>query len=164
LTLWIDEAARSLELRHIIHEYIRSFVFSYLELRHTCCDINRIGHWGKEDPDFIRQPCPRYSPKEEKRIKNEDAHLLAVLEELVPSLISQYNSFGGNLQNFVIDVLLPTMRETAKTLKEEDKALYAFGRRELGVIMHEDEAESEQDDSNEEEEEANVEESSDDEY
>jgi hypothetical protein len=164
LTLWIDEAARSLELRHIIHEYIRSFVFSYLELRHTCCDINRIGHWGKEDPDFIRQPCPRYSPKEEKRIKNEDAHLLAVLEELVPSLISQYNSFGGNLQNFVIDVLLPTMRATAKTLKEEDKALYAFGRRELGVIMHEDEAESEQDDSNEEEEEANVEESSDDEY
>jgi hypothetical protein len=164
LTFWVDEAARSLELCHIIHEYIRLFVFSYLELRHICCDINRIEHDGDKDPDCTRQPYPRYSPREEQRIKNEDTHLHAVLEELVSQLISQYDSVGKSLQDFVVDVLLPKMRETATALKEEDKALYALGRRELGVIIHEDEAESEQGESSEEEEATDVEEESEEEY
>ncbi|KAI4941460.1 hypothetical protein J4E86_010493 [Alternaria arbusti] len=162
LTLWTDSAARTLGLSRLIHGYIRLFVFSYLEIRHTCCDINRIRHW--DDPDYTKRPYPRYSPKELRRINEEDAHLRARLEELVPELISQYDSFGGQLQDFVIDVLIPTMRRTAKELKEEDKTLYAAGRREMGVVMDEYEDESEEEGNDVDKEEADIEEESDDEY
>jgi hypothetical protein len=158
LTLWVDKAASTLNLDRLIHEYIRLFVFSYLELRHTCCDITRIQHFNR--PDHTKRPYPRYSPKELRRITKEDAHLRKRLEELVPALISQYDSYGGKLEDFVIEVLIPTMRKTAKELKEEDKALYAAGRRELGVVMDGYEDEDEQGDSDVEEEE----EDSDDEY
>jgi hypothetical protein len=164
-TLWIDRAAITLERPRLIHGYIRLFVFSYLELTHTCCDIDRIGHWGDCDPECRSQPYPRYSPKDLRRIKNEDAPLRERLNELVPDLISQYESFDGQLLDFVIEVLIPTMRRTAKELKEEDKALYAAGRRELGVVMCYDDDENEGEDSEaEEEEEVDVEEESDDEY
>ena len=162
LTLWVDRAASTLGLPRLIHEFIRLFVFSYLEIRHTCCDINRIRHY--DNPDYTKQPYPRYSPKELRRINEEDAHLRARLEELVPELTSQYDFFGGKLQDFVIDVLIPTMRRTAKELKEEDKSLYAAGRREMGVVMDEDEDETERESSEVEEEETDVEEESDDEY
>jgi len=162
LTLWGEKAANTLELSRLIYGYIRLFVFSYLEIRHTCCDINRLGHY--DNPDYTRQPYPRYSPKELRRINEEDAHLRARLEELVPELISQYDSFGGQLQDFVIDVLIPTMRRTGKELKEEDKALYAAGRRELGVVMDEDEDGTEEEEDDAEEEEVDFVEESDDEY
>jgi hypothetical protein len=162
LTIWIDKAANTLDLCRIIHEYIRLFVFSYLELRHTCCDIKRIQHYYSWNPsDSGNQPCPRYPPKDTRRITHEDAHLRARLDELVPELISQYDTIGGELCDFVIDVLIPTLRKTSRVLKEEDKALYASGRRELGVIMYEEEDEAEQDDSNAEEEEADTESESD---
>ncbi|KAI4684178.1 hypothetical protein J4E81_009057 [Alternaria sp. BMP 2799] len=96
--------------------------------------------------------------------RHEDAHLRARLEQLVPELISQYDSFGEKLQDFVIDVLIPTMRRTAKELKEEDQALYAAGRRELGVVMDEDEDVTDWESSEAEEEETDAEEESDDEY
>ena len=162
LTLWVEKAAKTLELSRLIHGYIRLFVFSYLEIRHTCCDINRICHW--DGPDYTKQPYPRYSPTELRRITNEDAHLRARLEQLVPELITRHNSFSGDLQDFVIDVLIPTMRRTAKELKEEDKTLYAAGRRELGVVMDEDEDDTEGESSEVDEEETDVEEESDDEY
>ncbi|KAI4653234.1 uncharacterized protein J4E79_008748 [Alternaria viburni] len=164
LTLWVEKAANTLELSRLIHGYIRLFVFSYLEIRHTCCDIGRIQHEG--NPDYNIQPYPRYAPKELRRITNEDAHLRARLEQLVPELITRHESFGGKLQDFVIEVLIPTMRRTAKELKEEDKTLYAAGRRELGVVMDEDEDEddSEEESSEVEEEEMDAEEESDDEY
>ncbi|KAI4663361.1 uncharacterized protein J4E78_003773 [Alternaria triticimaculans] len=122
LTLWVDRAANTLGLSRLIHDYIRLFVFSYLEIQHTCCDITRISRY-RGNPDSSEQPYPRYPPTKLRRITNEDAHLRARLEELVPELISQYDSFGGQLQDFVIDVLIPTMRRTAKELKEEDKTL-----------------------------------------
>jgi hypothetical protein len=159
LTLRIDKAASTLKLRRLVYEYIRLFVFSYLELRHMCCDIERIQHYGPPGQDC--QPCPRYSPKETRRITHEDAHLRARHEELVPELISQYDSVGGEFRDFVIDVLIPTLRKTSKELKEEDKTLYASGRRELGVIIYEDEDEAEQDDNDTEEGEADDESESD---
>jgi len=163
LTLWVDRAASTLDLSRLIHDYIRLFVFSYLEIQHTCCDITRISRY-RENPDSSEQPYPRYSPKELRRITNEDAHLRARLEQLVPELITRHDSFGGNLQDFVIDVLTPTMRRTAKGLKEEDKTLYATGRREMGVVMDEYEDETEGGSSEVEEEETDAEEESDDEY
>lgn len=164
LTLWVEKAATTLALDRLIHGYIRLFIFSHLEIRHTCCDIDRIRH--HDDPDYTKQPYPRCYPTEIRRIIKEDAQLRARLEQLVPELITRYDSFGGTLQDFVIDVLIPTMRRTAKDLKEEDKALYAAGRRELGVIMNEDEDDTEEEgvDAEKEEEEADVEAESDDEY
>ncbi|KAI4618799.1 hypothetical protein J4E85_005710 [Alternaria conjuncta] len=162
VTLWVDKVADSLGHSRLVSGYIRLFVFSYLEIRHTCCDTVRTCR--DEDPNQTEQPYPRYSPKELRRITKEDAHLRARLEELVPDLISQYDSFGGQLQDFVIDVLIPTMRRTAKELKEEDEALYAAGRRELGVIMNEDGDKTEGESIEVEEEETDVEEESDEEY
>ena len=162
VTLWVDKVADTLGHSRLVSGYIRLFVFSYLEIRHTCCDTVRICR--DEDPNQTEQPYPRYSPKELRRITKEDAYLRARLEELVPELISQYDSFRGQLQDFVIDVLIPTMRRTAKELKEEDEALYAAGRRELGVIMNEDGDETEGESIEVEEEETDTEEESDDEY
>lgn len=171
LTVWVDRAANTLQLRRLIQGYMRLFVFSYLELRHTCCDIGRIRHF--DNPDHKKQPYPRYSQKEERRIKNEDARLREILEELVPVFISQFDAVGGRLVDFVVDAMIPKMRKVAKEirklerkLREEEKALYAEGRRELGVIMYEDEDDAEQSDSDEEEEgkEWYTEEESDDEY
>ncbi|CAN9380914.1 unnamed protein product [Alternaria alternata] len=164
LTDWVDRAANTLQLRRLIHGYMRLFVFSFLELRHTCCDIERIRH--NDNPDYNKQPYPRYSPKEEKRIKNEDGRLREILEEIVPMFVSQFDAVGGRLLDFVIDVMIPKMRQVAKELKEEDAALYAQGRRELGVVMYEDEDDAEQSESGEEEEEQDedIEEESDDEY
>ncbi|KAB2100177.1 hypothetical protein AG0111_0g11230 [Alternaria gaisen] len=164
MTVWTDRAANTLQLRRLIQGYMRLFVFSYLELRHTCCDIGRIKHF--DNPDYKKQPYPRYSPKEKRRIRDEDARLLKILEELVSMFNSQFDAVGGRLVDFVVDVMIPKMRKGAKELKEEDKALYAEGRRELGVVMHEDEDEAGQIESDEEEEEQDedIEEKSDDEY
>jgi hypothetical protein len=164
MTIWVDGAANTLKLHQPIYGYIRLFVFSYLELRHTCCDISRIEH--EDHPAYNKQPYPRYSPKEERRIKNEDARLREILEELVHVFISQFDAVGGRLLDFVVDVMIPKMRQVAKELKEEDAALYAQGRRELGVVMYEDEDDAEQSESGEEEEEQDedIEEESDDEY
>jgi hypothetical protein len=165
-TVWVDRAANTLQLRRLIHGYMRLFVFSYLELRHTCCDIGRIKH--EDNPDYNKQPYPRYPPKEERRIKNEDARLREILEELVPMFISQFDAFSGSLLDFVVDVMIPRMRKVAEELQKEDKALYAEGRRELGVVMYENEEETEQSESGEKEEEEekdeNIEEESGDEY
>lgn len=163
MTNWVDRAANTPKLHRPICGYIRLFVFSYLELRHTCCDIGRIKH--EDNPDYNKQPYPRYSPKEERRIKNEDARLREILEELVPMFISQFDAVGGSLLDFVVDVMIPRMREVAEELQKEDKALYAEGRRELGVVMYENEEEAEQSESGEEEEEQDEDiEESDDEY
>ncbi|RYN17691.1 hypothetical protein AA0112_g11930 [Alternaria arborescens] len=163
-SIWVNRAAHTLQLRRLIHGYIRLFVFSYLELRHTCCAISRIEH--DDDPDYNKQPYPRYSPKEKRRIKDEDAPLHEILEELVPMFSTQFDAVGGRLEDFVVDVMIPKMREVARELKVEDAALYGAGRKEIGVVMYEDEEEAEQNDSHEEEEEQNedVEEDSDDEY
>ena len=164
LTVWVNRAANDLQLRRLIHGYMRLLVFSYLELRHTCCDINYIEH--EDKPDYDKQPYPRHAPKAERRIKNEDATLRGILEELVPMFISQFDAVGGRLEDFVLNVVISKMREVAKELKEDDEALHAEGRKDLGVVMYEDEDDAEQIDSDEEEEgeQEDVEEDSDDEY
>jgi hypothetical protein len=162
LGVWIDRAANTFQLRRLVYGYMRLFVFSYLELRHTCCDIDRIKHF--DDPDYKKQPYPRYCPKEDRRIKNEDARLREILEELVPMFISQFDAVGGRLLDFVVDVMIPKMRKVAKELKEEDAALYAQGRRELGVVIYEDEDAEQSEIGEEEEQDGDVEEESDDEY
>ncbi|CAN9385822.1 unnamed protein product [Alternaria alternata] len=126
--------------------------------------IDRIEH--NDDPDYNKQPYPRYSPKEERRIKDEDAPLHEILEELVPMFSTQFDAVGGRLEDFVVDVMIPKMREVARELKVEDAALYGAGRRELGVVMYEDEEEEdEQSEGGEEEEEQDEDiEESDDEY
>ncbi|CAN9386388.1 unnamed protein product [Alternaria alternata] len=150
---------------------MRLFVFSYLELTHTCCAIGNVEHG--DNPNYNRQPYRGYSPKEERCIKNEEASLHEILERLVPVFISQFDAVGGRLLDFVVDVMIPNMRrvtkeirKVARKLREEEEALYAEGRRELGVIMYEDEDDTEQSDSDEEEEgeEWYTEEESDDEY
>ncbi|CAN9433493.1 unnamed protein product [Alternaria alternata] len=164
ITVWVDRAANTLKLHQPICSYIRLFVFSYLELRHTCCDIGHIEH--EDNPDYSKQPYPRYFPKEGRRIENEDATLRGILEELVPMFISQFDAVGGRLEDFVVDLMIPKMRKVAKELKEEDAALYGKGRREMGVVMYEDEEEAAQSESSDEEEEQDevIEEESDDEY
>ncbi|CAN9375290.1 unnamed protein product [Alternaria sp. RS040] len=104
--------------------------------------------------------------KEERRIRGEDARLRDILEELVPMFSTQFDAVGGRLEDFVVDVMIPKMLEVAKELKEEDAALYAQGRRELGVVMYEDEDDAEQSESGEEQEkqDENTGEESDDEY
>jgi hypothetical protein len=164
LANWVDDASHTLKLCSIFHEYIRLFVFSYLELRHTCCDISCLHH--DDDPKYNVQPYPRYTPKEERRIKDEDAKLHDILEELVPKFISQFDDVGGKLGEFVLSVMIPKMREVAGELKEEDRVLYAEGRRKLGIVMYEDEDDAEKNDSgegDEEEAEEDTEEESDDE-
>jgi hypothetical protein len=171
LTVWVDKAANTLQLRRLVYGYMRLFVFSYLELTHTCCAIGNVEH--KDNPDYDEQPHRGYSPKEEICIKNEDARLRDILEKLVPMFICQFDAVGGRLLDFVVDVMIPKMRKVvkeirrvARKLREEEKALYAEGRRELGVVMYEDEDDAEQSDSDEEEEgeEWYAEEESDDEY
>jgi hypothetical protein len=171
LTAWVDRAANTLQLPRLVYGYMRLFVFSYLELTHTCCAIGNVEHG--DNPDYNRQPYRGYSPKEERCIKTEEASLREILERLVPVFISQFDAVGGRLLDFVVDVMIPNMRRVAKEirkvarkLREEEEALYAEGRRELGVIMYEDEDDTEQSDSDEEEEgeEWYTEEESDDEY
>jgi hypothetical protein len=164
LAIWVDDASHTLKLYSIVHEYIRLFVFSYLELRHTCCDISCLHH--DNDPKYNVQPHLRYTPKEERRVKDEDAKLREILEDLVPKFISQFDDVGGRLGDFVLNVMIPKMREVAGELKEEDEALYAEGRRKLGIVMYEDEDDGYKNDSGEEEEEQDeiTGEESDDEY
>ncbi|KAI5366833.1 hypothetical protein J4E82_011068 [Alternaria postmessia] len=118
------------------------------------------------DPKYNVQPHLRYTPKEERRVKDEDAKLREILEDLVPKFISQFDDVGGRLGDFVLNVMIPKMREVAGELKEEDEALYAEGRRKLGIVMYEDEDDGYKNDSGEEEEEQDeiTGEESDDEY
>ena len=90
-----------------------------------CCDIGRVQHGGLVhiQPNYNKQPYLRYSSKEERRIKDEDATLRGILEELVPVFISQFDAVGGRLLDFVVDAMIPKMREVAEELQKEDKAL-----------------------------------------
>ena len=155
---WVDQATSSPQLLRLAHGYIRLFVFSYLELTHTCCDINRVQHDGS--PDHGRVPYPQYSPNELRRITRQEAHLTARLEELVHQLISKYDSLDGKRIEFLHPHLIPTLRKALNELKEENRALYAVVRRELGFVMYEDEDKAKEDDDGTEEE-SDVEEESD---
>jgi hypothetical protein len=119
--------------RGLISDFIRACAFSQLGIRHTCCDIQRILHWGT--PDLSKSPTPRYQTKELQRIQKEDAYLVDILENLVPKLDADYDNFEGDLEHFVLDHLYPRLENVLKDLKRQDTEMYAQGRRELGVVM-----------------------------
>ncbi|KAH8636507.1 short chain dehydrogenase reductase family [Alternaria alternata] len=126
-------AAEGVEHRWIVTEFIRLCIFSWLEIRHTCCDLNKI--LKANIIGFLQQPLPRYLPDDLQRIQEEDAHLVAVLEEMVPLFDARYDTHEGSLQSFVDEILLPETKTVLDRLKQEDETLYVNGRREMGVVM-----------------------------
>jgi hypothetical protein len=140
----VSIASRKANSRGLISDFIRACAFSNLEIRHTCCDIERIHHWGK--PDLSKSPTPRYQARELQRIQKEDAYLVDILETLVPELDAEYDSFDGDFETFVLEHLYARLDNVLKDLKRQDREKYAQGRRELGVVMEigsEDEEEDE---------------------
>ncbi|KAI4642904.1 hypothetical protein J4E93_006973, partial [Alternaria ventricosa] len=123
--------------RWIISDLIRLCVFSWLGIRHTCCDLWWFmdSLYQTTEPDLQRAPPPRYPPDKLRRIQEEDAYLVRLLEDLVPLLDAQYDSHDGDLLSFVDDVLVPEVNIVLDRLKQEDEAAHAAGRREMGVVM-----------------------------
>ncbi|KAI4620129.1 hypothetical protein J4E80_004655 [Alternaria sp. BMP 0032] len=72
------------------------------------------------------------------RIQEEDAVLVTVLEELVPSFDARYDAHESDLQSFINDVVTPEINIVLDQLKQEDEAANAAGRREMGVVMIEE--------------------------
>jgi hypothetical protein len=141
----VSIASQKANSRGLVSAFIRASAFAKLEIRHTCCDIERIHHWGK--PDLSKSPTPRYQAKELQRIQKEDAFLVDTLEKVVPELDAEYDNFEGDFKAFVREHFDPRLDKVLKDLKREDKKMYAQGRRELGVVMEigsEDEEEDEE--------------------
>jgi hypothetical protein len=129
----VARAAEGVTHRWIVTEFIRLCIFSWLEIRHTCCDLNKI--LKADESDFPHQPVTRYPPDDLRRIQEEDTHLVVVLEEMVPLFDARYDTHKGNLQSFVDEILLPEMGTVLDRLKQEDEASYATRRWEMGVVM-----------------------------
>ncbi|RAR09795.1 oxidoreductase, short chain dehydrogenase/reductase family [Stemphylium lycopersici] len=132
----VSLATQDAQHKWILSEFIRLCVFVMLGIRHICCNLDKIiMPFG--EPDFTRQPLPRYSPEELQTIAEEDAHLISILEEMVPRFDKQCDEHDGDLRSFVDDVLIPEMIIVLERLKKEDETEYAAGRREVGVVMYE---------------------------
>jgi hypothetical protein len=129
----VSIASQKANSRGLVGDYIRAFAFSKLEIRHTCCDIERIQHDRK--PDLSKSPTPRYQAKELRRIQKEDAYLVDILENLLPELDAGYDNFKGDFKAFMLEYLDPRLNAVLKDLKRQDREKYAQGRRELGVVM-----------------------------
>lgn len=114
--------------RWLVTQFIRLTIFSYLGIRHTCCDISWIV---RGNHNFFR---PRYPPRETRRIQDEDRYLTDLFEQLVEELDKEYDTFGGDLTTFYDERLMPRLNSELDRLKEED-AQFTQGRRELGVRM-----------------------------
>jgi hypothetical protein len=54
---------------------------------------------------------------------------------MVPLFDARYDTHEGSLQSFVDEILFPEMKKVLDRLKQEDEALYATRRREMGVVM-----------------------------
>ena len=126
--------------RWIITNFIRLCVFSWLGIRHTCCDLLQFMEdlFQADETDLQRAPPPQYPPDELRRIQEEDAYLVRLLEDLVPLFDARYDSHDGDLLSFVDDVLVPEVNIVLDRLKQEDEAAHAAGRREMGVVMTEE--------------------------
>jgi hypothetical protein len=135
LSALFDPTLASTDVQWLMAEFIRLAVFCRLGLRHTCCDLTRIHHWGSDDPDLSKSPVPRYAAKETARILREDAFLLGLLEELVEGLYLEYNDLKLSAGEFFETRLVPKMDDVMHALAVEDEENYGRGRRELGVIM-----------------------------
>lgn len=80
----------------IVQEMIRLLVFAKLELRHSCCDLARVYHLAY-DFDATVSPVPRYTRTETQRIRDEDAGLRDLTEELIPTFFAQYQESDEDL-------------------------------------------------------------------
>ncbi|KAF2683827.1 hypothetical protein K458DRAFT_389749 [Lentithecium fluviatile CBS 122367] len=119
--------------RWLITAFIRIFVFEALGLRHTCCDIDRINHYGYQNMHI--PPTPRYPPATLRRIQKEDAYLMDLLEKLVLTLDADYDAFDGDLKAFIENCVEPELEKKLKEIRKEDEDEFGQGRRELGVAM-----------------------------
>jgi hypothetical protein len=131
---WVARAAEDTAHRWIVSECIRMCIFTWLGIRHTCCDLHFVVYPYPEH-DFSRPPSPRYPPDKLHRIQEEDAYLVTVLEDKVALFDAQYDTCEGDLLSFIDNVLLPEMNVVLDRLKQEDEAKHAAGRREMGVVM-----------------------------
>ncbi|KAF2868554.1 hypothetical protein BDV95DRAFT_670156 [Massariosphaeria phaeospora] len=133
--------------RPLITAFIRISIFEALDLRHTCCDIEKITR-----SNFRNFSPPPWYPAAPPlwKIQKEDAYLVDVLNELVPAFDADYDAFDGDLTAFVTNHLDPKMQEKLEELKRQDEKEYGQGRRELGVVM---EVQSDDDNDDEENEE-----------
>ncbi|KAI4656768.1 uncharacterized protein J4E78_006659 [Alternaria triticimaculans] len=84
---------------------------------------------------YDRAPPPRYTPDRLRRVQEEDAYLVRLLEDLVPLFDARYDSHDGDLLSFIDDVLVPEMNILLDQMKQEDETAHAAGRRAMGVIM-----------------------------
>lgn len=125
----LENTSRNVSNRWFNIDLIRAITFSSLGLRHTCCDMSRTTKYGRPNLTL------RYSPKQLRRIQEEDHYLVERLEELVPLYASRYDRFQGDLKAFLEKCLYPGLQEVLRNLKKEDSEQYAQGRREAGVIM-----------------------------
>jgi len=114
---------------------IRFITFERLGIQHTCCDLDRIQYDGiRRRSDPPASPY-HYSQQEIRKIHEEDAFLLGLLEELVIEFDNAFQKFDGDFETFVVDVWEYRMKETLRRLRKEDHELYAEGRKQLGVKM-----------------------------
>ncbi|KAI4660966.1 uncharacterized protein J4E79_005534 [Alternaria viburni] len=136
----VGDVAKDAANRWTITNLIRLCVFSWLGVRHTCCNLVRFMESLNYaiEPDLQRAPPPRYPPDELRRIQEEDAYLVRLLEDLVPLFDARYDSHDGDLLSFVDDVLVPEVNFVLERLKQEDEAAHAASRREMGVVMTEE--------------------------
>ena len=130
----VARAAGDAVHRWIITEFIRICLFSWLGIRHTCCNLNTNMLYQINAASCCKL-TPRYSPDELHHIQEEDAYLVSLLEDLVPSFDARYDTYEGDLLSFVDNVLRPEMNILLDQMKQEDATAHAAGRRALGVIM-----------------------------
>jgi len=123
------------KLQEFTTAFIRIFVFEELGLQHTCCDIERILDSQDDEAAIALSPTPRYPPATLRRIQQEDACLVTILEELVPAFYNAYDTFHGDLAAFVANYMDPMLKEKKKDLARHDQKEFGQGRRELGVVM-----------------------------
>ncbi|KAF2787502.1 hypothetical protein K505DRAFT_342889 [Melanomma pulvis-pyrius CBS 109.77] len=127
-------AAKSLmKNRLVASALIRFATFTNLGLRHTCCDISRIQCRQDMKPDACASPH-RYNMEERRRIMENDAFLLNLLEELVQELEAKFEALGMDLAKFMFRVWRRKMRDVLDKLEREGFGLYDRGRRELDGV------------------------------
>jgi len=132
----VARAAKDAAHRWIVTEFIRMCLFTWLGIRHTCCYLYFDHNGGLFHETKISRPLPpRYPRRVLHRIQEEDAYLLSLLEDLVPSFDARYDTHEGDLLSFVDNILIPEMNNVLDRLKQEDEAAHAAGRRAMGVIM-----------------------------
>lgn len=123
----------------MVPELLRLIIFNELGLRHTCCKLDALEHHGHDEADPEAIPSTRYSVDKLAEISEEDAFLREQLVKLLDEFLADFRSFDGDLEMFVSNEVLPEIATTLQRLKDEEQRLYAAGRMDIGVRMHQPE-------------------------